>query len=113
MGHPADHHQHGGLYPCLALFVFFYQDIYGLATGVLPQTPPPTWYAWFWVAPCASWGIGLLVLLTALVVLYVLFLLLGTSIAAPFSISWPNASKIWSPDVARKNTPRPSGRYVP
>ena len=29
-------------------------------------------------------GIGLLVLLTALVVLYVLFLLLGTTIAAPF-----------------------------
>ena len=69
-----------------ALFVFFYQDLYGLATGFLPQTPPQTWYAWFWVAPLRflGWGIGLLLLLTALVVLYVLFLLLGTSIAAPF-----------------------------
>ena len=69
-----------------ALFVFFYQDLYGLATGFLPQTPPRTWYAWFWVAPLRflGWGIGLLLLLTALVVLYVLFLLLGTTIAAPF-----------------------------
>jgi CysZ protein len=31
-----------------------------------------------------GWGIGLLVLLTALVVLYFIFLLLGTTIAAPF-----------------------------
>jgi CysZ protein len=69
-----------------ALFVFFYQDIYGLATGFLPQTPPQTWYAWFWVAPLRflGWGIGLLLLLTALVVLYLIFLLLGTTIAAPF-----------------------------
>ena len=69
-----------------ALFVFFYQDLYGLATGFLPQTPPRTWYAWFWVAPLRflGWGIGLLLLLTALGVLYVLFLLLGTTIAAPF-----------------------------
>ena len=69
-----------------ALFVFFYPDISGLATGFVPQTPPQTWYAWFWVAPLrfVGWGIGLLVLLTALVVLYVLFLLLGTTIAAPF-----------------------------
>ena len=69
-----------------ALFVLFYQDIYGLATGFLPQTPPQTWYAWFWVAPLRllGWGIGLLLLLTALVVLYFIFLLLGTTIAAPF-----------------------------
>ena len=69
-----------------ALFVFFYQDIYGLATSFLPQTPPQTWYAWFWVAPLRflGWAIGLLLLLTALVVLYLIFLLLGTTIAAPF-----------------------------
>ena len=69
-----------------ALFGFFYQDIYGLATGFLPQTPPQTWYAWFWIAPLRflGWSIGLLLLLTALVVLYFLFLLLGTTIAAPF-----------------------------
>ena len=69
-----------------ALFVFFYQDIYGLATGFLPQTPPQTWYAWFWVAPLRflGWAIGLLLLLTELVVLYFMFLLLGTTIAAPF-----------------------------
>jgi branched-chain amino acid transport system permease protein len=62
-----------------ALFVFFYQDIYGLATGFLPQTPPQAWYAWFWVAPLRflGWGIGLLVLLTALVVLYTSWSMMG------------------------------------
>jgi CysZ protein len=69
-----------------ALFILLYQDIYALATGFLPLEPPQTWYAWLWVAPLRllAWIIGLLLLVTALVVLYFAFLLLGTTIAAPF-----------------------------
>jgi CysZ protein len=69
-----------------ALFVLFYHDIYSLATGFLPLEPPQVWYAWLWVAPLRllAWGIGLLLLITTLVVLYFTFLLLGTTIAAPF-----------------------------
>ena len=69
-----------------ALFLVVYPDLYDLATGFLPLDPPTAWYAWLWVAPLrlVAWIIGLLLLLTALVVLYVAFLLLGTAIAAPF-----------------------------
>lgn len=69
-----------------AIFVLLYQDIYSLATGFLPLDPPQVWYAWLWVAPVylIAWGIGLLLLVTALVVLYFIFLLLGTTLAAPF-----------------------------
>jgi CysZ protein len=69
-----------------ALFLAFYSDLYALATGFLRLEPPETWYAWLWVAPLRllAWGIGLLMLVTALVVLYFAFLILGTMIAAPF-----------------------------
>jgi CysZ protein len=69
-----------------ALFLVVYPDLYNLATGFLPLEPPATWYAWLWVAPLRllAWIIGLLLLLTALVVLYFAFLILGTIIAAPF-----------------------------
>jgi CysZ protein len=69
-----------------ALFLTFYPDLYALATGFLHLEAPQTWYAWLWVAPLRlfAWGIGLLLLVTALVVLYFAFLILGTMIAAPF-----------------------------
>jgi CysZ protein len=69
-----------------AIFALFYQDIYGLSTSFLPLEPPQTWYAWLWVAPLRllAWLLGVLLVATALVVLYVIFLLLGTAIAAPF-----------------------------
>jgi CysZ protein len=69
-----------------ALFLAFYADLYTFATSFLPRQPPPAWYAWLWVAPLRllAWGIGLLLLVTALVVLYFAFLILGTMIAAPF-----------------------------
>ena len=69
-----------------ALFLAFYPDLYALAAGFLYLDAPQTWYAWLWVAPLRllAWFIGLLLLATALVVLYFVFLLLGTMIAAPF-----------------------------
>ncbi|GIX46760.1 MAG: hypothetical protein KatS3mg131_0971 [Candidatus Tectimicrobiota bacterium] len=69
-----------------ALFLFFYPDLYALATGFLPLEPPASWYGWLWQAPLRllAWMIGLLLLVTALVVIYVAFLLLGTVIAEPF-----------------------------
>ena len=69
-----------------ALFLNFYPDLYALATSFLPLGPPASWYAWLWVAPLRllAWGIGLLLLVTAMVVLYFAFLILGTMIAAPF-----------------------------
>jgi CysZ protein len=69
-----------------ALFLLFYPDLYSLATGFLSLDPPAHWYAWLWVAPLRllAWIIGILLLATALVLLYFTFLLLGTVIAAPF-----------------------------
>jgi CysZ protein len=69
-----------------ALFLAFYPDLYTLATGFLYLDAPQTWYAWLWVAPLRllAWFIGLLLLVTALVILYFVFLILGTMIAAPF-----------------------------
>jgi CysZ protein len=69
-----------------ALFLAFYADLYTLATGFLPRDPPQAWYAWLWVAPLRllAWGIGLLLLVTALAVLFFAFLILGTMLAAPF-----------------------------
>ena len=69
-----------------ALFLSFYPDLYALATGFLRLDPPQTWYAWLWIAPLRllAWGLGLLLLITALVGMYVVFLLLGTMLAAPF-----------------------------
>lgn len=69
-----------------ALFLTFYPDLYTLATSFLYLDPPQAWYAWLWVAPLRllAWFIGLLLLITALVVLYFIFLILGTMIAAPF-----------------------------
>ena len=65
---------------------FLYGPLYSMVTGFLPTTPPGAWYAWLWVAPLRllAWGIGLLLCVTALVVIYFAFLLLGTAIAAPF-----------------------------
>ena len=84
MGHPADCHQHCGLYPCLALFVFFYQDIYGLATGFATDATADL-VCLVLGSPPALPGVGYWppLFFTALVVLYFIFLLLGTSIAAP------------------------------
>ena len=69
-----------------ALFLRFYPDLYGLATGFLSLDPPTTWYAWLWVAPLRllALAIGFLLLITTLVVLFVSFLFLGTAIASPF-----------------------------
>jgi CysZ protein len=69
-----------------ALFLAFYPALYNLATGFLPLHPPATWYAWLWVAPLRLLAlvIGILLIITALVVLYFAFLILGTAIAAPF-----------------------------
>jgi CysZ protein len=69
-----------------ALFLRFYADLSGLATSFLPLAPPQVWYAWLWVAPLRllAWGISLLLIVTALVVLYFAFLVLGTMLAAPF-----------------------------
>jgi CysZ protein len=69
-----------------AVFLTFYPDIYQLATGFLRLEAPSAWYAWLWVAPLRllAWIIGLLLLITVLVGLYVAFLLLGTVIASPF-----------------------------
>jgi CysZ protein len=69
-----------------ALFLAFYPDLYALATGFLYLDAPQTWYAWLWVAPLRllAWCTGLLLLITALVVLYFVFLILGTMLAAPF-----------------------------
>jgi CysZ protein len=69
-----------------AIFLIFYDDLYNLATSFLSVDPPQSWYAWLWVAPLRllTWAIGLLLILTALVVLFFAFLILGTAIAAPF-----------------------------
>jgi CysZ protein len=69
-----------------ALFLYSYPDLYNRATSFLPLEPPAAWYAWLWVAPLRllAWVIGLLLLVTALVVIYFAFLLLGTVLAAPF-----------------------------
>ena len=40
-----------------ALFVFFYQDIYGLATGFVPQTPRRPGMPGSGSPPCASWAL--------------------------------------------------------
>ena len=69
-----------------ALFLYSYPDLFSRATSFLPLEAPAAWYAWLWVAPLRllAWGIGLLLLITALVVVYFAFLMLGTLIAAPF-----------------------------
>ncbi|MGQ4807391.1 Sulfate transporter CysZ [Candidatus Entotheonellaceae bacterium PAL068K] len=69
-----------------AVFLVFYPDLYGLATGFLPLDTPTTWYAWLWVAPLRLLAlvIGLLLLITTLVVLYIAFIMLGIAIASPF-----------------------------
>lgn len=69
-----------------AVFLVFYPDLYHLATGFLPLDPPSAWYAWLWVAPLRliALVIGILLIVTALVVLYFAFLIIGTAIAAPF-----------------------------
>lgn len=69
-----------------AIFLFFYSDLYTLATSFLAIEPPQAWYAWLWVAPLRllAWTIGLLLILTALVGLFFAFLILGTAIASPF-----------------------------
>lgn len=70
----------------VVFLAFVYTPLYNLATGFVYPNPPETWYAWLWVAPLRllAWGIGLLLLVSALVTVYVIFLLLGTAIAAPF-----------------------------
>lgn len=69
-----------------AIFLFFYADLYTLATSFLAIEPPQAWYAWLWVAPLRllAWMIGLLLILTVLVGLFFAFLILGTAIASPF-----------------------------
>lgn len=69
-----------------AVFLVFYPDLYSLATGFLPLDPPSVWYAWLSGAPLRLLAlmIGILLIVTALVVLYFAFLILGTAIAAPF-----------------------------
>lgn len=69
-----------------ALFLHFYPGIYSLATDFLRLDPPEAWYAWLWVAPLRllAWCIGILLMATALVVIYLTFLFLGTAIASPF-----------------------------
>jgi len=69
-----------------ALFLQIYPDIYDHATGFLRLDPPEVWYAWLWIAPLRllAWCIGILLISAALVVIYVSFLLLGTTIASPF-----------------------------
>lgn len=69
-----------------AVFLYFYADLYALATGFLVLDPPQSWLAWLWVAPLRllAWTIGLLLILTALVALFFAFLILGTAIASPF-----------------------------
>jgi CysZ protein len=69
-----------------AVFLVFYDDLFTRATGFLILEPPQSWIAWLWVAPLRllAWMIGLLLILTALVVLFFAFLVLGTAIASPF-----------------------------
>jgi CysZ protein len=69
-----------------AVFLVFYPDLYSLATGFLSLDPPSVWYAWLWVAPLRLLAlvISILLVVTALVVLYFAFLILGTAIASPF-----------------------------
>jgi CysZ protein len=68
-----------------ATFLIFYPDLYDLATRFVSLDPPQSWYAWLWVAPLRllTWMIGLLLIVTALVVVFFAFLILGTAIAAP------------------------------
>jgi CysZ protein len=70
----------------IVFLAFMYAPLYNLATSFLYSSPPETWYAWLWVAPLRllAWGIGLLLLVSALVAVYTIFLLLGTAIASPF-----------------------------
>lgn len=69
-----------------AVFLTFYSDIYQLATGILHVEQPETWYGWLWVAPLRllAWSLGALLVVASLVILYLVFLLLGTVIASPF-----------------------------
>lgn len=69
-----------------ALFLQVFDDLYRLVTGFLAVAPPTAWYAWLWVAPLRlfAWALGALMLVVSVVVIYVTFLLLGTTIASPF-----------------------------
>lgn len=69
-----------------ALFLQIFDDLYRLGTSFLDVAPPTAWYAWLWVAPLRlfTWAIGVLMLVVSIVVIYVTFLLLGTTIASPF-----------------------------
>lgn len=69
-----------------ALFLQIFDDLYVMATSFLRMDTPTAWYAWLWVAPLRllAWLIGLCMLVVAMVVIYGVFLLLGTIIASPF-----------------------------
>lgn len=69
-----------------ALFLAYYTSLYDLATGFFYPSAPAVWYAWLWVAPlrALAWSIGILMVAAVLAMLYFAFLLLGTTIAAPF-----------------------------
>lgn len=69
-----------------AIFLYFYADLFSFATSFLILDPPQSWVAWLWVAPLRllAWMVGLLLILTALVVLFLTFLIIGTAIASPF-----------------------------
>ena len=69
-----------------ALFLIYYKPLYDFATGFFSPPAPAVWYAWLWVAPlrALAWSIGILMVAAVLAILYCAFLLLGTTIAAPF-----------------------------
>jgi CysZ protein len=91
-----------------ALFLQIFDDLYAMATSFLVVAPPTTWYAWLWVAPVRllAWAIGLLMLVVSVVVIYLTFLVLGTTIASPFLAMLAQAVEelVGNPAVAPTHT---------
>ena len=70
----------------LSIFISMYPALYELSTSFIPPASPDAWYAWFWIAPLRllAWLIGALLIVASLAMLFLIFLLLGTLISAPF-----------------------------
>ncbi len=70
----------------LLLFAANYGDLIGWLGDLLAVDDPAAWYQWFWVGPLRAfaWLLRWIVIVAAALLVYLLFTIVGSVIAAPF-----------------------------
>jgi len=70
----------------LMLFAASYGDLVGWLAGLLAVDDPALWYQWLWVGPLRAfaWLLRWIVIAAAALLVYLLFTVVGSVIAAPF-----------------------------